>query len=266
MKNARSKLQPCHANPLLPTTRSTKLPSTSPTPLSPFSNIRALPTSINIDMGIPHRRARNHHPMGMESRAADRRTPTLMQKAAVRLKGAQQPPCARTARCEARRRRRSRGIRAARREGRRWRRSVQEGRRRGRRRRLHHAEDPHGVAIRAHGENRRVLVHAQRPEGVPRRPDRAYALVPPEIPKLDLAVPARAHQLALPPALEMDVVDPRPMLLPHAHHGGLRLLALVVQTQRAVAKACDEEVPLHLIRGERCDGAAGAGVDVLQYR
>lgn len=96
-------------------------------------------------------------------------------------------------------------------------------------------------------KDRRVLVDAERAEMVSRCLDRLDALVHPNIPQLDLAAAAAAHQLALSAALQMSVGDPLLVFLPHLDHGSGGFLALVVYTNGAVAEARNKNIALHLV-------------------
>lgn len=91
-------------------------------------------------------------------------------------------------------------------------------------------------------------MHAQRPQSVFGGLDSLDALVGADIPELDLAAPATAHQLALPTALDVHVSDPVLVLLPHLNHGTGRFMALVKDTNGPITIAGDEKVALNLIR------------------
>lgn len=112
-------------------------------------------------------------------------------------------------------------------------------------------------------KNGRMLMHAQRPQHLPRRLHRPKRRIQPKIPQLDLAVATAADEFAQPPPLHMHVGDPLLVLAPGFDHGGAGFETLVEDADDAVAEAGDEDVAGHLVRGEGCDAGAGASGDVL---
>jgi hypothetical protein len=114
-----------------------------------------------------------------------------------------------------------------------------------------------------HSKNRQMLMRTRRPQ-ICRRLNNPQRPIHPNIPQLHLPIPARAQQLPLPPPLHMHALDPHPiaLILPLLDHGLLRLVAGIKDADRAVAEAGHEDVARHLVRGERGDAGAGAGVDI----
>ena len=108
-----------------------------------------------------------------------------------------------------------------------------------------------------------MLMHAQRPQHLPRRLNRPERGIQPNIPQLDLAVPTAADEFAQPPALHVHVGDPLFVFAPGFDHGGAGFEALVEDADDAVAEAGDEDVAGDLVGGEGGDAGAGAGGDVL---
>lgn len=113
-----------------------------------------------------------------------------------------------------------------------------------------HVEDLDGVAAGAGREDGRVLVHRQRAQRVARRADRLERVVRAHVPQLHLPAAAPRCELARAAALDVYIGDPLSVLFPYAYHGGLRAFANVVDADRAVAKAGDEDVAFDLVGAE----------------
>lgn len=111
-------------------------------------------------------------------------------------------------------------------------------------------EDFHLVTLGAHCKYGRMLVYAERLEVVARRLDCLDALIHTDVPEFYFAVTTTGDELALTSTLQMDVRDPLLVLLPDLDHGCCRFLALVVNADGAIAKACDENVAFDLVGGE----------------
>ncbi len=90
-------------------------------------------------------------------------------------------------------------------------------------------------------------------------------LILPDIPQLDLSIPAPANQFPQATSLHMNVRDPLFMLAPDLDHCQGRLHALIEDADGAITVAADEDVAGDLIGGEGGDARAGAGGDVLVY-
>ena len=61
-------------------------------------------------------------------------------------------------------------------------------------------------------------MHSQRPQRILRRPDRMQRLILPDIPQLDLAVPAPAHEFPQSAPLHMHIRDPLFVFAPDFDH------------------------------------------------
>ena len=76
--------------------------------------------------------------------------------------------------------------------------------------------------------------------------DGMYALVHANVPELDFAATASAYEFALAATLEVDICDPLAVLFPDFNHCHGRFQTLVVDANRAVAEASDEDLALDL--------------------
>ena len=106
-------------------------------------------------------------------------------------------------------------------------------------------------------------MHTQRPKRIGRSSNLPNRLILPDIPQLDLAVPAPRHKLPEPAALHVHVCDPLLVFAPHLDHSGLGLLAGVEDADSTVAVASAEDVAGNLVGGEGRDAGPGAGWDVV---
>jgi hypothetical protein len=93
--------------------------------------------------------------------------------------------------------------------------------------------------------------------------DRLHTLVHANVPKLDLATAAAAHEFALTTSLQVHVGDPLLVLFPDFDHGSGRLLALVVNSNRTIAKTGYKDITLYLIRREGGNAGSRACRDIL---
>jgi hypothetical protein len=85
------------------------------------------------------------------------------------------------------------------------------------------------------------------------RLDRLYTSIHAKVPELDLATATAAYELALSASLEVDIVYPLFMLLPHFDHGSGRLLPLIVDSNSTVTETGNENVTFYLVRRQRSD-------------
>ena len=90
-------------------------------------------------------------------------------------------------------------------------------------------------------------------------------LILPDIPQLDLSIPAPANKFPQATSLHMYVRDPLFMLAPDLDHCQRWLHTLIEDAYGAIAVAADEDVAGDLIGGKGRDARAGAGGDVLIY-
>jgi len=112
-------------------------------------------------------------------------------------------------------------------------------------------------------ENRRMLMHTQRPQRIPHRPYLPHRPLPPYIPKHNLPIPTPRNQLAESPSLHMHPRDPLLVAAPMLDHGHGGFFASVEDADGAVGVAGAEDVAGYLVGGEGGDAGAGAGGDVL---
>jgi hypothetical protein len=98
-----------------------------------------------------------------------------------------------------------------------------------------------------------MLVNAECAEMISRRLDRLHTLVHSNVPQLDLAAAAAAHQLALSAALKVSVGDPLLVLFPHLDHSRRGFLTLVIYTNGTIAEARNKHIALYLIGSEGRD-------------
>lgn len=94
-----------------------------------------------------------------------------------------------------------------------------------------------------------MLMYAQRPHRIPCRLDLPYGLILPDIPQLDLSVPAPGDKFPEAPALHVDAGDPLLVPAPVLHHCHRGFLAHVEDADRAVAVAGAENVAGDLVGG-----------------
>ena len=113
-----------------------------------------------------------------------------------------------------------------------------------------HVEGLDVVPIAPHGEDRRVLVHAQRSHRVGRGLDLPDRFVHAEVPEADLAVAGAGNEFAHAASLHVHVRDPLFVFAPELdhRHGGFE--ALVEDPDAAVAEAGDEDLSSDLVGRE----------------
>lgn len=114
-----------------------------------------------------------------------------------------------------------------------------------------------------HCKNRRVLMNAQRPDSIFGRMDRIDWIVQAKIPQSNFSISTSRHQLPHTSTLHMNVGNPLFVFSPYLHHGRRRLEPLIENTNCAVSKSCNEDVPCNLIGCQRGNARSGTCRNVL---
>lgn len=114
-----------------------------------------------------------------------------------------------------------------------------------------------------HSENRGMLMNTQGAKSISSCIDGRNRIIHPEIPELDLTIPAAGDQLSHAPSLHVHVGDPLLMLTPDLDHCSCGFEALIKDTNGAISEARNEYIPGNLIGGQRSDTRARTCRDVL---
>lgn len=99
-------------------------------------------------------------------------------------------------------------------------------------------------------ENRRMLMHAQRPHHPTRRAHFAHRLIFADIPQFDFPVPASGDEFAVAATLHVDAGEVLLVTTPLFYHCHRGLLTRVEDADDTVTVASAEDVAGDLVRGE----------------